>query len=354
MVVTKAYSGHLARRQQGFVLAASLWMLAIIFMLAGSFHSFVQRKVEAALQAKTAISAKLDQHSTSQTLTYMFATQRVTRAGLVPYRELAGSYRDAEGHVLSDSLGDEIRLDGTWYKGLGGVFFSLQDEAGLLPLNSSVVNRLSWLLKAYDVDQIKAGRLLDRLADYTDANDLVRLSGAETQDYAEVGLALPSNDYLRTAPELRRVMGWSEWLADESLNLPAWFAPKRSSLINLNTVPADLLALMLGISVAELEGLLHIREERAFNKVADFQARSGVRLAWSEDFYRFFPSNRIKLRMASAELGQLQVIGIQYTARGLLGPWLVDYNYTTDQMDGDRSSAERAPGPLFDAQEIKE
>jgi len=48
------------------------------------------------------------------------------------------------------------------------------------------------------------------------------------------------------------------------------------------------------------------------------------------------------------------VIGIQYTARGLLGPWLVDYNYTTDQMDGDRGSAELPSGPLFDAPKIKE
>src|SRR5690606_21179235 len=68
--------------QRGFILAATLWVLAIMFIAVGIFHGYVQQKLAVGFQAKINIQRKLDQQSTKQTLLYLLATSRMTRAGL--------------------------------------------------------------------------------------------------------------------------------------------------------------------------------------------------------------------------------------------------------------------------------
>ncbi len=49
MAVTSRYHNQ---NQKGFILAATLWMLAIIFIMGGVFYTYVQKRVRIAIQVK--------------------------------------------------------------------------------------------------------------------------------------------------------------------------------------------------------------------------------------------------------------------------------------------------------------
>ena len=320
------------RAQQGFILAATLWILAIMFIVVGIFHTYVQQKLQVGMQAKANLQQHLDRHSTEQTLLYLLASSRMTRSGMTFSQSRAAELLTEDGLFISDAIGDELALDGVSYRGIGNAVFNLQDSAGLIALNAPDPLDLAAILEKYDGNASITTQLMSCLKDYIDANELVSLSGAERQDYARRGLPLPTNDYLRSESELFHVMGWRDWLnAHPEVNWQDWFSVRKGTVINLNTMPKALLINYLGLSEDLSDKLILERRTNPFRNVEDFVRRTYLPLNLIEEKYRFFPSSELRISLWNKGGGQAQVISLQLTPNGLYGPWLVNYEYSVQR-----------------------
>ncbi len=321
-----------ARAQQGFILAATLWTLAIMFIVVGIFHSYVQQKLQVGMQAKANLQQRLDRHSTEQTLLYFLASSRMTRSGMTFSQQLDEEFLTDEGMLITDAVGDELTLDGAVYRGIGETRFSVQELSGLVAINVPNPMDLAAIIDKYDPNPVVRTQLISRLQDYIDANELVSLSGAERGDYARQQLPLPTNDYLRSEAELFRVMGWGDWLdAHPQVDWQSWFSVRKDSVMNLNTMPKTLLTNYLGLSEELAEQLVQERKANPFRSVIDFALRTNLPMDLSEDKYRFFPSNELRISLWNKGGGQAQVISLQLTPNGLYGPWLVNYEYSVQR-----------------------
>lgn len=334
-------------KQQGFILAAVLWVLAIMLVAVGIFHAYVQRKLEIGLQAKAHIQQRLDQVSTEQTLLYILATSRLTLAGTT-FKALTQEQIQDENFSYTSAVGDELWMDGTVYQGLGSSEFYVQDNSGLISINASDQSGLSSFLDRFETDPATKTRLLSALQDYIDADDLISLSGAEKLDYAARGMPAPTNDYLRTSPELSRVMGWNEWLiAHPDFDVQNWLSVGRFSVMNLNTMPKTLLMRYLGLNEQLTDQLIVERKTNPFRSVEDFVLRTNLLLTLDEERYRFLPGNEMRLKIWNKGGSQARLISLQLTPNGLLGPWLVDYEYSVQSVENNNEALAIRQSNLF-------
>lgn len=327
MAVIKPFSPP--RTQQGFILAATLWTLAIMFIVVGIFHSYVQQKLQVGIQAKANLQQRLERHSTEQTLLYFLASSRMTRAGMTFTQQPDEAFINEDGLLISDAVGDELTLDSTIYRGIGETRFAVQELSGLVAINVLNSLDLAAIINKYDPNPVVRTQLISRLQDYIDANDRVSLSGAEQDDYTRQQLPLPTNDYLRSEAELFRVMGWGEWLDNHpEVEWQTWFSARKDSVMNLNTMPKTLLMQYLGLSEELADQLVRERKTNPFRSVEDFTLRTTLPIDLGEDKYRFFPSSELRISLWNKGGGQAQVISLQLTPNGLYGPWLVNYEYS--------------------------
>lgn len=327
MAVIKPFSPP--RTQQGFILAATLWTLAIMFIVVGIFHSYVQQKLQVGIQAKANLQQRLERHSTEQTLLYFLASSRMTRAGMTFTQQPDEAFINEDGLLISDAVGDELTLDSAIYRGIGETRFAVQELSGLVAINALNSLDLAAIINKYDPNPVVRTQLISRLQDYIDANDRVSLSGAEQDDYTRQQLPLPTNDYLRSEAELFRVMGWGEWLDNHpEVEWQTWFSARKDSVMNLNTMPKTLLMQYLGLSEELADQLVRERKTNPFRSVEDFTLRTTLPIDLGEDKYRFFPSSELRISLWNKGGGQAQVISLQLTPNGLYGPWLVNYEYS--------------------------
>ncbi len=330
------------QQQQGFILAATLWVLAIMFVAVGIFHTYVQHKLQLASQAKANVQLRLDAHSTSQTVLYLLASSRMTRSGLTFSQQDEAAYLTEEGLLNTDPVGDEMLLDGTAYQGLGSSYFAVQDLSGLLAINVSEPYDLANMIEKFDSNPVNRTQLISRLQDYVDANERVNLSGAEKEDYQRLGLVPLTNDFLRSETELYRVLGWREWLdAHPQFQWQDWLSVRRDSVMNLNTMPKGLLMGYLGLDEETADILVKERVTNPFRTAADFVARTGLPMNMDDDKYRFFASNEFRLSLWGGG-GQAEVISLQLTPNGIYGPWQINYQYSVQRVNENNESSSPA------------
>jgi hypothetical protein len=344
-------------RQQGFVLAASVWMMAVVMLLAGIFHTWVESQVESARVMLTRQQNALDIASTRETLLYLLSTRRMTMAGLTQSLEDQKTPVDRDGNPLMGPVGGELRLDGTQYAGLGAASFSLQDQAGLLAINSrSMPDTIrSWLQESEGATT--ARRLAASLADYIDENTRRQIDGAEAADYRQKGLAPPTNFYLRSPAELSAVLVWREWL--QTQNGAQWYdlvAITRANVLNVNTMPKPLLKLSMGLSEPEAEELLAARRRYPLRNLDSVARELGIPNTWQQQQFRFFPAERVTVRFSAEGWGNDIVESVRLTAEGEFGPFLIDYRFR-ERGDEERRvglSKQLDPGSYFEKELLAE
>lgn len=335
-------------KQKGFVLAATLWALAIMFVAVGIFNAYVQRKMALGLKAKAHLEQTLDQISTEQTLLYVLNTQRMTRAGITftPQNMQAAT---EDGFMPTDPVGDEIWLDDTAYQGIGDTYFSIQDATGLVDVNAPDLTNLELLLNQLEPNPVVRTRLINGLTDYIDSDDLINIGGAERQDYVAKGMTPPTNDYLRSPAELQNVYTWSEWLKSHpNVDYLRWFGFARSSVMNVNAMSKELLTLVIGLSPEDAERYIIERRTNPVAYVAELGGR--YRIPVQPDFeerYRTFPSRLLRLSFWNKGGGQARTISLQLTPNGLLGPWQVDYEYSVQSVNNNNEPLAIRQSNLF-------
>lgn len=337
--------------QGGFVLLVVLAALVVLSLLAASIALSVQRAVEEQAAADRAFQNAVDAESTRATLFFIAATQRYTFGGItidngvVLANEERGDLAEGDEIASYTPLGNEIRMDGTAYQGLGKVRFSLQDDRGRISLNFSPRYLIHQWLNARGVPESERSDLMSRLLDYQDPDDFKRLNGGESDDYRELALPPPPGRTLMTPLELRAVLGWAKPLAalsDEAL--VATFSISRSALLNVNTAPVEVLAAMPGWNRGIAERLVAARQLAPIPDTPTLRLVAG-RMPEDADALILFPGETASLSMwvegeGAIALEQWQVTPIDDGGR----PWRTLYRLSMPQTDTPDDAPARPTG----------
>lgn len=179
---------------------------------------------------------------------------------------------------------------------------SVQDEAGLFNLNNNDEASTARLLTQLGVEPREAERLAAVLADFIDGDDLRRVNGAESADYAAAGLPLPRNALLTEPTETRLALDWRTNLApqQEALFLALTTAGEADLPFNPNTAPAQVLAALLGADQKGVNALLEARDVRTLVSGEDVSVASGADLLDSRVTFSPLPARDLRLTITSA------------------------------------------------------
>jgi general secretion pathway protein K len=88
-----------------------------------------------------------------------------------------------------------------------------QDASGLVDVNATDETALAALFIGLGAEQETGAVLASRVADWRDEDDLVRVNGAERDDYESAGLPAPANRNFVVETEIASVLGFSSALA---------------------------------------------------------------------------------------------------------------------------------------------
>lgn len=329
------------QRQHGFVLALTLWMLAILTLAAGFFSLWAERAVTAAQTLQMDLQGELDMKATESTLIYLMATQRFNIGGLTtpaapdkkpeddskPKTEIlstAGDFGDAS--ILPE--GGEIVLDDRPYFGNGKAYFALQDEGGLINLNIENTMVMTRFLNALGVKKELCPALVAKLRDYTDLDDLHLLNGAEKYEYNLLGLPPPANRLLMVPWEARRILDWDKQLSLwENDTLPQLTQVLVAAHPNINTAPALILQAAYNITEEATARVIKARESIPFYEVSAVTHVAGMSLDVDpEEADNFFPATFLRLTLWYENARRMRQVHFQITPYADKSkPWLIHY-----------------------------
>lgn len=313
----------LASRQQGFVLALTLWILAIITIVAGYFAEKIARDLELARQAQQNIQVMQGLADARAEILFRLATQPISMYGL--------------GRGPKDS----VSLDDRLYRSSEGTLLRLQDNRGLYNLNITMSpDRMARLLGVLGVSSERQGGLIDTLLDYTDEDDLRRLNGAEKREYEAQGLPLPRNDRLVTPHEARRIFGWRDeqslWEKDRLVRLTT---TSTSVGLNPNTAPWEVLATLPGVTAEVAKTIIAQRQVQPFTSGEQIAELSGIPVQMFDLQLSVLPSRSVRITQTAPGLPWAIQYNVTLTPNANEGPWRIDYHYQTGLTTQDESLA---------------
>jgi hypothetical protein len=345
-------------KYRGFVLAATLWLLAIMTVAAGFFAQWTQRTLELARNLQDNVQGEIDMQSTQSTLIYLFATQYYTFAGLTlpsltnanistGMPPVAG---DDMGMVSAMPIGGELGLDNRAYQGLGKARFALQDEAGLLSLsfiNETIFSRLLGLL---GVKAEERAPLIAKLDDYTDTDDLVHVNGAESYQYKERNLSPPPNRFLHNPAQVQKVLDWERYPNLWQGNTWSELTTVASvPLPNFNTAPALILQATYNFDAETAERFVLARQTMPVYSLDHVSQLAGMLISIDADAISFFASKYIRISLWHTGLKQMQQVHIKFTPfADEKMPWELQYISNLPLLETyQKATLNNAKTPLF-------
>lgn len=291
-------------RHRGFVLAATLWTLAILTIAVGYFADRVGRSMALARQKQEMAEDLVAFSNTRSEVMFRFATTYFTFQGL--------------------GQQDPIRLDDRPYRGPAGDIVRLQDNRGLLNANFFEPHLMGGFLAHLGLALDQREAMLDTLRDYTDPDNLRRLNGAESSEYAARGLPPPPNDWMTTPQQLHNVIGWGDRRElMERQGLMQLLTTVRVTGFNPNTAPVEILASLPGVTREVAAAAV---KRRAVQPILALEELPGYIPGLIEsDYLVSFPANSLRITNQSPRLPWVVQSSVTLTPGSLAAPWRVDY-----------------------------
>ena len=316
------------RDLEGFVLVATVWVLAALAVLAAYIDGVVATDVERAADTRGWLQAELDRRSTEATLIYLLSTGRMNYRGLILEDEQRFSDALPEDQQLPDHGDGALWMAGEVYAGLGGARFSVQDEGGLASVNAPTSPLFTALLEHAGVAESDVGRIVARVEDYIDSDDTLTLNGAEYYDYAQRGLSPPLNWIMSSPRELSKVLGVGEMLTSVQW-ARVWPVLTMRPMFgyNFNTMRPEILAAVLDLDEPGIRSVLEEREKRSISRLTTVALLSGRHLNIDEMEIRILPSRFVRFSIWHEGDGSRILTGIELTPLGKTTPWRKDYRY---------------------------
>ena len=294
-------SGRRSGRDSGFALPfvlAAMTLLSLTAIVALDRLDDLDRPL-ARLQEEVGLETAA--FSAESRVTHLLLTEPIDQRGLK-----VGAARLDEHGTLSTSTGlgfvaPSMRTTATVPFDdrpfiVDGLAISVQDQAGLVNLNSGDEQAIGRALIAANVPVGASRRLAAALADYVDPDDLRRPQGAETRDYRRTDRRAARNAPLRTVAQATRSLGWDDRLgaADRRRFLELAAAMPVEQRFNLNTAPAATLAAVTGLEPRAVARLIEMRERGAIFSLQDIARLTGIRIAGGIAPIGGLPATRIR------------------------------------------------------------
>jgi len=183
-------------------------------------------------------------------------------SGVTQARQLAeGGVQLALANLLMASDGERLLGDGEVFAlsfEQGKVELLLWNESGKIDINQASEALLVRLFAAHEFPLEQSEALAGAIADWRDEDDLVRLHGAEDEDYLAAGLAYGAADSAFTSvSELHKVLGMNENIYRQ-IEADVTIYSKSTGVVP-KVAP---LSVLLAISDLELSTLQHYIDER--------------------------------------------------------------------------------------------
>ncbi len=216
------------RRQNGFALAAVLWLLAGLAIVVSLVNDAAVTSAERVRQLRERAD--------------FTRSSLAAKAQMIYYLSLAQP--KAAGFALGNAM---LLADETPYQTDKLGVMRLQDLGGLINLNGFERPVMERFLQSCGVLADQVPYLIDALDDYTDPDDLQRINGAERDTYILAGKPAPRNAPLLSVDELWTVYGWAglqkTWDANGCTRALTTVlgASAMGSSLNLATAPAMVL-----------------------------------------------------------------------------------------------------------------
>ena len=317
-------------RTKGFILVATLWILAASTIAMTLFAAWVSRSSERARELQQDTRAAVAMFSTRETLLYLIATQGMTHRG-VNLSSGPALPEDRNPFELPTVAEHEILLDGRVYEGLQRVRFSLQDEAGLVnlnqePTNRQVLNKL--LLQSGISDAGERRHLLSALRDYVQHGLERDFLAPSRQDYRQAERPEPLNRPLITSRESWRALGWEQqpalWEGSHLANLTTVL---HYGGLNVNTAPQEVLQIVAQLDERKAQEAIEARQERGFVNEMEAELRGGLPMSADPFTLAVIPSQHLRLTLWHPQAGGR---GVRYyitvtPERHGAGPWFIDH-----------------------------
>lgn len=323
--------GHVGRRrvvQRGFVLVATLWVLALVAVVAGFFAERLGQARAQAQAAQARAQALVDLSGARADVLYRLATTPVSLYGLgLPPEALA--------------------LDDRPYRSVGDTLVQVQDNRGLLNMNMVDDARLNRFLGVLGVPAERRSALVDALRDYVDEDVLKRLNGAEAQEYAAAGLPPPRNAKLVAPLEAKRVFGWAQtpqlWRNDALQRLTT---TGTSYSMNPNTAPWQVLAAMRNMTPEGVQALLAARKIAPITSAQQVMALTGVPVETDPMLTEVvvLPADSWRVTQQAPGMGWGWRYNVSLTPVSDFAPWRIDYFYRVELPT--QNVQPQAPSPL--------
>ena len=194
-------------------------------------------------------------------------------------------------------------------------------------------------LSAAEVEQV-----VSRVEDYIDADDTLRLDGAERYDYRQRGLPPPLNWIMSSPHEISKVLGIEEAIpADQWRALWPLLTMRPAYSYNFNTMRPEVLALAIGLDERELRRLIDEREEVPILRLSQIALLTGRHLDIDEMEIRMLPSHFMRVSVWRDGDGSRVLAGLEFTPFAESAPWRKDYRYSEPVSPRDASRAPREP-----------
>ncbi len=210
-------------QQRGIALVLVLWVALLMSVIAGSF----------ALSARTeSLQSRI---LLNEAQARFFAEAGLNRAVF----ELRNP--DPETRWIADGRVHEFELDGA------KIELKITDESGKIDLNQASEELLVGLFASLGVDYDESIGIVDKIMDWKDADEEIRLAGAEDDDYFSAGYPHGAKDApFDTVPELIQVMdvGYDMYRKIE----PALTVYSGRKNVNLAFAPREVLMAIDGVS----------------------------------------------------------------------------------------------------------
>ena len=332
-------------RPEGFVLVATLWVLAGLAALASFVDGMVATDVERTRLYRQSIQDELHRHGTEATLLYLLSTGRMSYRGLV-LEEEQRFLKSLDDPDLPPGDG-ELTMAGEIYAGLGRMRYFLQDEQGLVPVNIPSSPVLSAALEGAGIARGDIARILPRLRDYIDLDNELSLDGAERYDYRQLDQPPPANWYLAGPQELRKVLGVGQLLSPAQWQrLSPLLSVRGAGDYNFNTMQPQVLAALLNLDREGVQKVLEARVERSINRPSQIAMLTGKSLRIDDQSIVMFPSPYVRIAIWPTGGARRSVAGFSLTPNGVV-PWRTEYRYTELVLDDGPENPQKAATPLL-------
>ena len=317
-------------KQRGFILVATLWILAAITIAAAFFAERIATSIALANQYDAHIQTQIACSDTKAEVAYLLGTRSLGAFGI----------GDRNVH---------ISLDSHPYQMAGDCIARLQDARGLLPINSTTRDALGVLLHQKDVPEADIDKLSDTLLDYVDPTPGIhRLNGVASSEYKNHGLPEPTGFPLVTPDQLRQVYGWKEqkslWTGSEPIT--DWITTAKTAGLNPNTALPQVLLTLPGVTPELLPRILQYRAIEPIQESAQLATLLGV--DWQSVMLSVlpYPADKIRVSLGSDSQSSSIRYNISLTPIADDAPWRIDYYYPVPQRIIQTDNVAISPNPF--------